>query len=208
MQLSSLISPVANLMSHHSCGFSHVVSLPSHHLSHITSLATLMWHLPGDLVVLNSVYWHNYKLPNIESFNSRCASILTYNLQIDHIQVLLQFWLMMTSKCISKLTQSWGSGSSPLFSDYGLEVDTIMTSKSVSKFAWSQSAGASVYSLDLGCQVHPQTRVTAASKCSSECSWLQPCGATLSSHDYSVVNWQGHKEESLLSTLYCTYHGI
>ena len=67
---------------------------------------SLLSHLSVGLVALVSVLSHNYKLTYQLSLSSHRASFAIFHLWIDNLQLLLQSWLIMASKCVTKLAQS------------------------------------------------------------------------------------------------------
>jgi len=89
---------------------------------------------------------------------------------MNRLQLLLQSWSMMASKCISQHTQLQLPSSSPSSLDLGIQVyrhtHWIMASKCISEFGRSWSASpfpsAALGSLDLRLQVHLWTCLITA----------------------------------------------
>jgi len=63
-------------------------------------------HLSADLIVLNSLHYNDYQLTNEYSLSCSRTSLPNCRLQIDHLQVLIEFRSLMASKCLSKLARS------------------------------------------------------------------------------------------------------
>jgi len=164
--------------------------IPRSTVSRSQPVSSLISQLSADLIVYNSLHSHDYEITNELSLSCCRASLSIHRLQIDHLQVHLQFRSIAAPKCISESTRSRPPCVSPNSLDR-LQVHLQTRSITASKVARWWPPSASPNSLDHGLQVHLQTRSIMASKCISGFTRSRPPSASLSSHDngFQVHFW-------------------
>ena len=186
---SALPSPKNTKLCHPSPSL-HAEIMSDHQVLHTASIASSqVWmSLPPSHILISwrmlysTLYIphsHNHELTINWSFSSHHASLLIYRLQ-----VLLQSWSIMASKCISQHALLWPPSASLSSLDLSLQehlqTRSITASRCISEFTWLWPPGASWIWLDHGIQVHLQTRWIMASMCISGITRSQPPSASRS----------------------------
>jgi len=118
----------------------------------LVSLSTVFYHVWEHLVILEALYFQDCRFTTEHSCNSHLASISIHCHQIHHLQihlwiyfitvsqVYLQTHSVMTSNCISQLTQLLLWSSYLRLLNHGLQGHPIIASQSLSTLSQSWPA--------------------------------------------------------------------